>query len=244
MKKLTIQCAKDLAISKGGKCLSNEWINNSVKLTWKCEKSHQWEANYNNIKHGRWCPICYELEKRGKQRRLKEDIHKQVAAKNNGKCLTEIYKNNKNKLHWECDLGHRWFARLDAIKDQGGWCPQCRSNKNYYESQVRKVFEDIFKVGFKSIRPDFLKNPNTGFNLELDGYNEQLKIAFEYDGRTHYEEWDVRNPGRLQYVQKNDLLKNKLCELSNVTLFRIPYWESLNLRAYIENLVKDYVKKE
>jgi hypothetical protein len=32
------------------------------------------------------------------------------------------------------------------------------------------------------VRPDFLKNPATGRNLEIDCFNNQLKIGLEYQG--------------------------------------------------------------
>jgi hypothetical protein len=48
-----------LAKSRGFK-----WIgkmlpkNNQIKTWWECEKSHQWEAVYNNIYNGTGCPYC------------------------------------------------------------------------------------------------------------------------------------------------------------------------------------------
>jgi hypothetical protein len=36
---------------------------------------------------------------------------------------------------------------------------------------------------FKSVRPGWLENPLTGRNLELDCYNEYLKLALEYNGK-------------------------------------------------------------
>lgn len=244
MKRLTIDCARQLAKFKNGSCLSSEYVNNSTLMVWQCEDGHIWKANYNNVKNNRWCPTCYENKHRGACRRLKSNIHHECAIQNNGKCLTEHYINNKQKLLWECEVGHQWLSRLDAIKDQGSWCPQCRSNKNYYEGKTREIFEEIFSKPFTQVRPDFLKNPETGFNLELDGYNEELKIAFEYDGRTHYQEWDINKPGKLEYVIKNDILKDKLCKENKITLIRIPYWESLRLREFIKVKIEELSGKE
>ena len=39
---------------------------------------------------------------------------------------------------------------------------------------------------FSPIRPNFLVDPQTNYKLELDGYNEELNIAFEYNGIQHY----------------------------------------------------------
>ena len=66
-----------------------------------------------------------------------------------------------------------------------------KRSKNVMEEQCREIFEDIFGVEFVSIRPDWLKNPETKRNLELDGYNPNIKtaigtgVAFEYNGSQH-----------------------------------------------------------
>ena len=51
---------------------------------------------------------------------------------------------------------------------------------------------------YKSIRPDWLKNPLTGKNLELDLYEEKDKVALEYNGSQHYsfEDLSVKNSQR------------------------------------------------
>jgi hypothetical protein len=58
--RLTIEEMKEIAESKGGKCLSKEYVNNSTCLKWKCKEGHIWYAIPANIKKklGRWCPIC------------------------------------------------------------------------------------------------------------------------------------------------------------------------------------------
>jgi len=50
---------KEFANSRGGKCLSDEYINTYTKLTWQCDKGHVWQATPNNITSGKsWCPVC------------------------------------------------------------------------------------------------------------------------------------------------------------------------------------------
>jgi len=51
-----------------------------------------------------------------------------LAAKKNGKLISSAYVNNKSKLEWQCQFGHRWLAITANIK-KGKWCPECSGNK-------------------------------------------------------------------------------------------------------------------
>ena len=55
----TIDEMQKIAKSRGGRCLSTEYINSQTKLLWECQYGHQWEAKPNNIKINKsWCPYC------------------------------------------------------------------------------------------------------------------------------------------------------------------------------------------
>ena len=112
-----ISFCHDLAFKKGGKCLSQEYINIDTKLLWECDKKHQWRATPNKIKQGRWCPYCV-----GKNKTI-EDF-KKLAREKGGECLSNEYKGNK-KLTFKCSEGHQWEATPDSIK-HGRWCPKCK----------------------------------------------------------------------------------------------------------------------
>ncbi|RIA84185.1 hypothetical protein C1645_808896 [Glomus cerebriforme] len=56
--------AKEIAHSRGGMCLSTEYINLCVLMQWMCSKGHKWFANFNSIKHVKtWCPYCLNKHK-------------------------------------------------------------------------------------------------------------------------------------------------------------------------------------
>jgi len=93
------------------------------------------------------------------------------------------------------------------------------------ERITRRVFEKLFNKPFVRVRPDFLKNPETGRNLELDGYNEELKIAFEYNGIQHYCFPNRFNKTKKEFEQqlRRDKFKMQKCNEHGIYLITIPY---------------------
>ncbi len=114
---------------------------------------------------------------------------------------------------------------------------------NKHEEECRRIFQEIFQTRFKSCRPDWLKNPVTGKNLELDGFNEEittplgLGLAFEYDGKQHAEfnsHFHKNGPEEFVYQVKKDSWKDLKCKERNVVLIRIPHFVHFNdLNRYI-----------
>lgn len=68
--------------------------------------------------------------------------------------------------------------------------------------------------------------------MELDGYCEQLNLAFEYDGEFHYK--DHFSGDKLDKRQRYDKIKDELCIKNGVRLIRIPYFEQ-NKEQYIKD---------
>lgn len=119
---------QDLAESKVGKCLSKEYIKNSVKLKFQCANGHIWEAKADAIKGGKWCRDC-SYEYRASLRRGNIEEMQEIAKLRGGKCLSEKYLNVDTKLKWECKEGHIWGAIPASVK-RGSWCPRCSKRKN------------------------------------------------------------------------------------------------------------------
>ena len=119
VEKKTIEEMQDLAVQRGGKCLSTEYKNVRTHLVWECALGHQWKATPRNIQQGRWCPHCA-----GNQLKTLKDMQI-LASENGGRCLSDTYINSRTKLLWKCRSGHRWWAAPDIIQ-QGRWCEICR----------------------------------------------------------------------------------------------------------------------
>lgn len=109
--------------------------------------------------------------------------------------------------------------------------PKSKKSNNVMEEECRAIFTDIFGVEFTTIRPDWLKNPETGRNLELDGYNPNIKssigvgVAFEYNGSQHsfYNPHFHRSQEAFVKQVRRDHYKKKVCAERKIVLISIPY---------------------
>lgn len=212
--KLTIEEMRALATKRGGKCLSNNYINAHSKLRWQCNKGHIWEATPHAVKNSKtWCPVCAGVFP------LQIFEFQKIAREKGGKLLSKRYINLFTKLKFKCKKGHIWEASPGSIKHVGTWCPIC-SNPYMSEEMCRATFQDIFGVTFNKGRFDWLRNEN-GNQMELDGYNDKLNIAFEYQGRQHFDLSSrfIRTSDKLKQRIKDDKLKAKLCIKHGVKLF-------------------------
>lgn len=105
------------------------------------------------------------------------------------------------------------------------------------ETRCREIFENLFKTDFPKVRPSFIVNDKTGKKLELDGYNDKLKLAFEYQGQQHYNFSPYFHKSQEDFTNQvyRDKLKKELCEKNNITLIEIPYSiEYKDLEDYIK----------
>ena len=102
------------------------------------------------------------------------------------------------------------------------------------EAYTRQIFEHAFDVEFKKMRPRWLGG------LELDGYNSELRMAFEYDGEQHvvFPNWFHKKEEEFIKGQENDREKDRLCLENDVKLYRIPHWVKFkDLPSYISKLI-------
>ncbi|MHA2288946.1 MAG: hypothetical protein ACXABG_09170 [Promethearchaeota archaeon] len=224
-----------------GKCLSTIYINNRTPLEWLCCKcGNTWYAAPWNIKKGLWCRICSGITEYSitDMQKLAYDKGKDKTGKP-GKCLSLTYKNVHTKLEWQCGkCGFIWKSKPNNII-QKSWCPNCSTGRK--EKFCRKIFEELFKCKFPRSNPDWLINPKTSYNMHLDGFNEILKLAFEFNGIQHYKfhKFFHNNYQEFKDQRKRDLLKKQLCKEHGITLIIIPYTIKINqLRNYIIRLCK------
>lgn len=162
-----------------------------------------------------------------------------LAADRDGYCLSTINDNPESKLKWKCNSGHIWDAHYQPILS-GKWCPYCCAG--LYERICKCYFEEIFKKPFLKVKPDWLKNSNNN-KMELDGYCQELNLAFEHNGEQHYSlnaPKFISSQEALDKRKKDDEQKVKLCKENNVTLIVIP-----ELNSYLSvNELRQFIKTQ
>lgn len=105
------------------------------------------------------------------------------------------------------------------------------------EAACREALEQIYGKPFDCVRPDFLKNPETGKNLELDCYNDELKIGLEYNGIQHYKWPNFTGQSKEDFVKqlRRDKYKTEVCTQHGIYLINVPYNVPIkHIKSYIE----------
>ncbi len=116
---VTLEDMQQIAAERGGKCVSDVYVNGRTRLKWRCARGHEWMARPQDVKQGRWCPRCGS--------RVPEFAQLLEAATRRGGSLISSeskYRNSSSVLLWACAEGHRWKAAAFGIR-HGSWCPRC-----------------------------------------------------------------------------------------------------------------------
>lgn len=207
---------------QGGKCLTKKYLGDDKKLKWKCGRcGHEWTQTPRGIKRGTLCPKCSKTRKGSYHLSSIEEMQKIAASKpGGGECLSEVYINMHTPLKWRCgSCGYVWEAQPLHIKNET-WCPQCA--EGITERIYRKFFEALFHVKFKKATPKWLVGVGGG-QMHFDGFNRQLKLAFECQGIQHHQftKFFHKTKKDFEIDLENDRLKLKLAKEHGITIIYV-----------------------
>lgn len=235
--KKSIEQMHELAAKYGGQCMSTEYVNNMAPLEWICEKGHYFTASFSgvmsSINNGGFCSICGRRRGAEKRRNTIEEM-REIAVSKGGTCLSDKYEHAHQKLTWKCTNEHIFDMNANDVKN-GHWCPHCHFYLN--ENKCRYILEKLTGKMFKSTK----KVLN---GLELDGYNRELNIGFEYNGIQHYKyiEFFHRTYDEFLKRKKFDVKKHLLCNKKGIKLIVIPYTiiDDTELVTFIFNKLQNF----
>lgn len=231
--KHTIENIRKFIQTLGYELISTKYENQYAKLEVKCNKGHIFYPTFTNLKsRNSKCPHCVSL-KNGLNQRLSFEEVKEFIESIGYKLISTEYNGIHIPLEVMCNKGHIFYPEFNVLKSQGSRCPQCSSGK--HEKECREILEKIFKTSF----PLYPFKDEYGQKFIWDGYNEELKIAFEYHGYQHYEFPNRFHKTKEDFLnaQTRDYLKEEYAIKNRIKLLVIPDTENKNLEEYINELI-------
>jgi len=200
---------------RGGNLLTEVVKNADDDYLIQCAEEHDsWPVQGGSVVYSdSWCPKCA-----GNLARDLDELRLIIQSRG-GTLLSTENKGVDGSYDYTCSLGHPNTNLWKKIEG-GQWCNTCgRSSKS--EEITRHVLQEIFDRPFPKKRPRWLRNSRDR-QMELDGYAEDLAVAFEYQGEQHFKESSWYG-GNLQQRIGDDKRKAKLCLQHGVCLLIATY---------------------
>ena len=186
-----------------------------------------------NYHLNRGCPKCGNLTKGSNRLDTNTFI---VKSKNIHGELYDYslvdYKNNGNiEISILCRK-HGIFVQKPHNHLDGHGCPICNDSKG--EKNISNI---LTKYSIDYVREKRFNDCRDILPLPFDFYLKKQNMCIEYDGKQHYEEYELWGGKEgLKDRQKKDKIKTEYCENNGIKLLRIKYNEN------IENIMSDLIK--
>jgi len=127
-KRLTYEFVKEQFEKEGYILVSEKYINNHQKLNYICPNNHKGSIRYNDFQFKKRCAECVGC-KRYNITEIKQKVKKLIEGY---KCLSNKYKNNKEKLKFICNYNHTFYMTWHDFQ-KGARCPKCWRIRNSKE---------------------------------------------------------------------------------------------------------------
>lgn len=154
--------------------------------------------------------------------------------------LKVIYetKSNRNRRAWAClcECGKTTIQETSFLVSGIVLnCPDCFRYKT--EKLCMSLAQDLTGLHFNKHRVYYNKENSKQF-MEFDGYNEEIKLAIEYQGIQHYEynSWFHKTKKEFQNQLYRDILKRNYCIVNGIKLIEVPYTEAKDLQIYLKTV--------
>ncbi len=144
-----------------------------------------------------------------------------------------------SEIEITCCHNHNFCLTYEKLMKKMSWCPDCGLTSKA-EKELNDVIKELFNEKFTKQRPEWLTNLK-GTRLELDFYNTELGLAFECNGKQHYEYTPIFHSSLADFAndQENDRMKALRCKKNDVILIIIPYTvKTKDIRQFIIDQLK------
>ena len=62
-----------------------------------------------------------------------------LAQDRGGSCLSVSCTSQNQKLLWQCERGHNWYASANSLIYSGSWCPVCAGNQKLSLAELKEL---------------------------------------------------------------------------------------------------------
>ncbi len=119
--------------------------------------------------------------------------------------------------------------------------------KSKGERTAKKIMEELYGVEFKTVRLPELRSPETGRNLEIDVYSDNVwvngiryKIGVEYNGLQHYvfPNFTGQTVNEFKAQIRRDIFKIEAADFHGIYLITVPYTvKDKDMKEYIISMI-------
>tara|TARA_B110000240_G_C13475955_1_gene443063 strand:- start:53 stop:1837 length:1785 start_codon:yes stop_codon:yes gene_type:complete len=208
------------------------FISMSHTYKWKCKEGDINSFKISNHPNRGGCPDCMDQNKFNSITKIEKWL--KTYEPEISICEGEVYKgyNGKIKILRNICKGTT-LKRPNQIKARS-LCKYCKGYQ--YELTVLQYMEQLFEG-------EWLYNtyPKNLDNMQLDGYCEKLKLAFEHHGSQHYRLVKNRtiNKKALKESKERDKRKEKLCNENGIKLIVIKELKTFTPEDDLKQEIKD-----
>lgn len=223
--KFDIEEVREYLANMGWILESNIYINGLTRIKMRCSVGHSLYKPFSLVKNGRKCMECYNL-RRGDGLRLSNESYHDAALEKGYMCL-EIPNNVHEHALWQCPKKHEWSTSYSNFVHNDTYCPECvrHQKQSRAERTLYKCLDELdLSCGYEPQKK--FPNLRNRAQLSLDTFLQPdgVKIAYETDGRQHYEPvvyWGDVEAFIRQH--ENDRIKERYCFENGISLIRIKY---------------------
>lgn len=217
----------------------NEYVNAGKAFRCRCLICGDIsKLNFGSVLNGRKCKVCIGMAKK-----TTDQFKKEVSnITNNEYVLRGEYITAQDKVHIEHKICNSVYEVTPHNFLRGKRCPVCNSSKG--ETEIRRYLNSKGYWFKEQYRIDNCKNTLPlpfDFAIFNDSEHSSLKCLIEYDGIQHYEPVDLFG-GLDGYssTKNNDDIKTKYCEMNQIPLITIPYWDFNNIGEILDKKILNW----
>jgi very-short-patch-repair endonuclease len=134
---------------------------------------------------------------------------------------------------------HGDFTQYLYFHEYGHGCSECNSTSRG-EDRIKSFLESL-NIQFK--RNYEFENCKRVKRLRFDFYLPEMNMCIEYDGEHHFEENEYFGEGNLDYIRENDRIKNEFCQINNIKMIRVPFYDYEKIETILEVLNRTRKKR-